>query len=161
MIDDVASFGDDASGWLSELRLTETLGSMPDAQIIVIGLVGIALAAYPVTWQVLGYPVTIVHELIGAGSLNDKLARQVVEGVLAGEGSPDEVVAARGLAVVSDDGALGTAVDDAIAAMPDVAEKIRGGNLGAVGALIGAVMKATRGQADAGRARELILERLS
>lgn len=102
-----------------------------------------------------------VHELIGAGSLNDKLARQVVEGVLAGEGTPDEVVAARGLAVVSDDGALGAAVDDAIAAMPDVAERIRGGNLGAVGALIGAVMKATRGQADAGRARELILERLS
>ena len=102
-----------------------------------------------------------VHELIGAGSLNDKLARQVVEGVLAGEGSPDEVVAARGLAVVSDDGALGAAVDDAIAAMPDVAERIRGGNLGAVGALIGAVMKATRGQADAGRARELIIERLS
>lgn len=102
-----------------------------------------------------------VHELIGAGSLNDKLARQVVEGVLAGEGSPDDVVAARGLAVVSDDGALGAAVDDAIAAMPDVAQRIRGGNLGAVGALIGAVMKATRGQADAGRARELIIERLS
>ena len=63
MIDDVASFGDNASGWLSELRLTETLGSMPDVQIIVIGLVGIALAAYPVTWQVMGYPVTIAHEL--------------------------------------------------------------------------------------------------
>jgi aspartyl-tRNA(Asn)/glutamyl-tRNA(Gln) amidotransferase subunit B len=105
--------------------------------------------------------VARVQALIGEGSLNDKLARQVVAGVLAGEGSPDEVVQARGLAVVSDDAALGAAVDDAIAAMPDVAEKIRGGNHGAVGALIGSVMKATRGQADAGRARQLILERLS
>nr|WP_298329017.1 Asp-tRNA(Asn)/Glu-tRNA(Gln) amidotransferase subunit GatB [Haloactinopolyspora sp.] len=104
--------------------------------------------------------VARVEELVRAGSLNDKLARQVVEGVLAGEGGPDDVVEARGLAVVSDDSALGAAVDDAIAAMPDVAEKIRGGNHGAVGALIGAVMKATKGQADAKRARELIMERL-
>ncbi|WP_166355500.1 Asp-tRNA(Asn)/Glu-tRNA(Gln) amidotransferase subunit GatB [Phytoactinopolyspora limicola] len=105
--------------------------------------------------------VARVQTLIGEGTLNDKLARQVVEGVLAGEGSPDEVVTARGLAIVSDDAALGTAVDGAIAAMPDVAEKIRGGNMGAVGALIGAVMKATGGQADAKRVRELIVERLS
>ncbi len=104
--------------------------------------------------------VARVEELVRAGSLNDKLARQVVEGVLAGEGDPDAVVEARGLAVVSDDSALGDAVDDAIAAMPDVAEKIRGGNMGAVGALIGSVMKATKGQADAQRARELIVERL-
>ncbi|TDD68174.1 Asp-tRNA(Asn)/Glu-tRNA(Gln) amidotransferase subunit GatB [Jiangella aurantiaca] len=104
--------------------------------------------------------VARVEALIAEGSLNDKLARQVVEGVLAGEGTPDEVVAARGLVLVNDDAALGTAVDDAIAAQPDVAEKIRGGNLGAVGALIGAIMKSTKGQADAKRARELILERL-
>ncbi|NED97354.1 Asp-tRNA(Asn)/Glu-tRNA(Gln) amidotransferase subunit GatB [Phytoactinopolyspora alkaliphila] len=105
--------------------------------------------------------VARVEELINDGALNDKLARQVVEGVLAGEGSPDEVVAARGLAVVSDESALASAVDDAIAAMPDVAEKIRGGNMGAVGALIGSVMKATRGQADAKRVRELIVQRLT
>jgi len=104
--------------------------------------------------------VARVEELIAAGSLNDKLARQVFEGVLAGEGSPDEVVAARGLAVVSDGGALGAAVDDAIAANPDVAARVRGGNVAAAGALIGAVMKATRGKADAARVRELILERL-
>ncbi|HJU98527.1 MAG TPA: Asp-tRNA(Asn)/Glu-tRNA(Gln) amidotransferase subunit GatB [Jiangellaceae bacterium] len=104
--------------------------------------------------------VARVEQLIAAGALNDKLARQVLEGVLIGEGSPDEVVAARGLAVVSDDAALGAAVDEAIAALPDVAAKVRAGNLGAVGPLIGAVMKATRGQADAARVRQLILERL-
>jgi aspartyl-tRNA(Asn)/glutamyl-tRNA(Gln) amidotransferase subunit B len=81
--------------------------------------------------------------------------------VLAGEGDPDEVVKARGLAIVSDDGALTSAVDGAIAANPDAAQKIRDGNVNVVGVLIGAVMKATRGQADAARVRELILERLS
>jgi aspartyl-tRNA(Asn)/glutamyl-tRNA(Gln) amidotransferase subunit B len=100
-----------------------------------------------------------VIALVSAGELNNKLARQVVDGVLAGEGDPDEVVAARGLAVVSDDTALIAAVDEALAAQPDVAEKIRGGKLAAAGAIVGAVMKATRGQADAKRVRELVLER--
>jgi aspartyl-tRNA(Asn)/glutamyl-tRNA(Gln) amidotransferase subunit B len=101
-----------------------------------------------------------VEELIASGALNDKLARQVFEGVIAGEGTPDEVVSARGLAVVSDDGALLTAIDEALAAQPDVAEKIRGGKVQAAGAIVGAVMKATRGQADAAKVRELLLERL-
>ena len=101
-----------------------------------------------------------VQALVDEGTLNDKLARQVLDGVLAGEGTPDEIVAARGLGVVSDDGALGAAVDSAIAANPDVAEKIRDGKVAAAGALIGAVMKEMRGQADAARVRELILDRL-
>lgn len=102
-----------------------------------------------------------VQALIDEGRVNDKLARQVLEGVLAGEGSPEQVVAARGLEVVSDDGALGAAVDAAIAANPDVAQKIRDGKVQAAGALIGAVMKEMRGQADAGRVRELVLEKLT
>jgi len=93
--------------------------------------------------------------------VNDKLARQVIDGVLAGEGEPAAVVASRGLVVVSDDGALSAAVDAVIAANPDVAAKIRDGKLQAAGALIGAVMKDLRGQADAARVRELILERLA
>ena len=104
--------------------------------------------------------VAELQGLIDAGTINDKLARQVIDGVLAGEGSPAVVVESRGLAVVSDDGALTAAVDAAIAANPDVAERIRAGKVQAAGALIGAVMKAMRGQADAGRVRELILERL-
>ncbi|MCQ0023558.1 Asp-tRNA(Asn)/Glu-tRNA(Gln) amidotransferase subunit GatB [Streptomyces somaliensis DSM 40738] len=104
--------------------------------------------------------VARVAELVSSGDLNDKLARQVIEGVLGGEGDPDTVVEKRGLKVVSDEGALGAAVDEAIAANAAVAEKIRGGKVAAAGALVGAVMKATRGQADAARVRELILERL-
>ena len=101
-----------------------------------------------------------VCELVTAGTLNDRLARLVLDGVLAGEGSPDEIVAARGLAVVSDDAALLAAVDQAVAAHPEVAAKIRSGKTAAAGVLVGAVMKATRGQADATRVRELILRRL-
>jgi aspartyl-tRNA(Asn)/glutamyl-tRNA(Gln) amidotransferase subunit B len=104
--------------------------------------------------------VARVVELVAQGKLNDQLARQVIEGVLAGDGSPDEIVAARGLAVVSDDSALGAAVDEAIAANPDIAEKVRSGKTAAAGALVGAVMKATRGQADAARVRDLIFARL-
>ncbi len=98
--------------------------------------------------------------LVRAGRLNDSLARQVLEGVLAGEGSPAEVVDARGLELVRDDGALDAAVERVIAANADVAEKIRGGKVQAAGALIGQVMKEMRGQADAARVRELVLGKL-
>jgi aspartyl-tRNA(Asn)/glutamyl-tRNA(Gln) amidotransferase subunit B len=103
--------------------------------------------------------VATVQSLVEAGTLTDKLARQVLEGVIAGEGTPQDVIDRRGLAVVSDDGALIAAIDDALAAQPDVLEKIRDGKVQAAGAVIGAVMKAMRGQADAARVRELILER--
>ena len=103
--------------------------------------------------------VAALQQLVDAGTLTDKLARQVLEGMIAGEGSPQEIVDARGLAVVSDDGALIAAIDEALAAQPDVLEKIRDGKVQAAGAIIGAVMKAMKGQADAARVRELILER--
>jgi len=114
---------------------------------------GVALAALPITPVQLARVIALVAE----GALNNKLARQVVDGVLAGEGEPDAVLAARGLAVVSDDSALQLAVDEALAANPAVAEKIRGGKAAAAGAIVGAVMKSTRGQADAGRVKELVL----
>ena len=118
---------------------------------------GTELTALPITPA----QVARIAELVAAGTLNDKLARQVIDAVLAGEGDPDAIVEARGLAVVSDEGALTAAVDEAIAANPDVAAKIRDGKVAAAGVLVGAVMKATRGQADAARVRELILERLT
>ena len=105
--------------------------------------------------------VAAVQALVDSGSINDKLARQVFDGLIAGEGTAAEVIEKRGLALVSDDGPLIAAIDDALAAQPDIAEKVRGGNHAAAGAVIGAVMKATRGQADAARVRELILEKLA
>jgi len=116
----------------------------------------IDLAQLPITHQHLAD----LEQLITDGSLNDKLARQVIEGVLAGEGSVAQVVAGRGLAVVSDDGPLLAAIDEALAADPSIAEKIQSGKLAAAGAVVGSVMKATRGQADAARVRALLFERL-
>src|SRR5690606_10497306 len=98
--------------------------------------------------------------LVDAGRLNDSMARQVLEGVVAGEGGPTQVADARGLELVQDDGALQAAVDKVIAANAHVADKVRGGKVQAAGALIGQVMKEMRGQADAARARELILSTL-
>lgn len=130
--------------WLTELarRANET---------------GVELAELPISPA----QVAAVQALVEDGTVNDKLARQVIDGVLAGEGDPAEVVVARNLAVVSDDSALTEAVDRAIAANPDVAAKIRDGKVQAAGALIGAVMKDLHGQADAARVRELIVDRLS
>jgi aspartyl-tRNA(Asn)/glutamyl-tRNA(Gln) amidotransferase subunit B len=104
--------------------------------------------------------VAELQRLVDQGTLSDKLARTVLDGVLAGEGSPAEVVAARGLAVVSDTAALTGAVEAAIADHPEVAAKVREGKLAAAGVLVGAVMKATGGQADARAVRELVLARL-
>lgn len=117
---------------------------------------GIELSALPISPA----QVARICGMVESGELNNKLARQVLDGVLAGEGSPDEVVAARGLAVVTDSGVLSAAVDDAIAAHPDVAAKIRNGKIAAAGALVGAVMRTTGGKADAASVRELILQRL-
>ncbi|NDE71535.1 MAG: Asp-tRNA(Asn)/Glu-tRNA(Gln) amidotransferase subunit GatB [Actinobacteria bacterium] len=104
--------------------------------------------------------VNEIVSLISLGELTDKLARQVVEGVISGEGRPKEIIDRRGIKVVSDDSALMSAIEKAIAAQPDVAEKVRGGHIPAAGALIGAVMKETKGQADAAKVRELLLKHL-
>ena len=107
-------------------------------------------------------PATVAEldSLVSSGRLNDSMAREVLGGVLNGEGGPTAVADAKGLVLKQDDGALEHAVDAVIAANPDVAAKIRDGKVAAVGALIGQVMKALRGQADAGKARELILAKL-
>jgi aspartyl-tRNA(Asn)/glutamyl-tRNA(Gln) amidotransferase subunit B len=104
--------------------------------------------------------VAEIVELISKGELTDKLARQVVEGVINNEGRPSEIIEKRGIKVVSDDSALLQAIEKAIAAQPDVAEKVRNGHIPAAGALIGAVMKETKGQADAAKVRELLLKHL-
>ena len=97
--------------------------------------------------------------LVESGKINDRIGREVLAAVLAGEGTPAQIVADRGLEVVSDDGALLAAIDEALATQPDVIEAIREGRMQAAGAVIGAVMKAMKGQADAARVRELLIQR--
>ena len=148
LIEETIAAGTDPSAarkwWMNELsrRATEQ---------------GLELTELPIT----AAQVARIQAMVAAGELNDKLARQVFEGVLAGEGGPDEVVAARGLKIVRDAGELETIVDQVIADNAEVADKVRAGKVAAAGALVGAVMKATRGQADAARVRELILQKLT
>ncbi|MEI2717021.1 MAG: Asp-tRNA(Asn)/Glu-tRNA(Gln) amidotransferase subunit GatB [Candidatus Nanopelagicales bacterium] len=147
LVEQTVAAGADQAGarkwWLGELS------RLAREQSVDLGELGVAPA-----------DVARVEELVASGSLNDKLARQVFEGMVAGEGSPDDVVTARGLELVSDDGALLVAIDEAIAANADAVAKIKDGKVQAAGAIIGAVMKATRGQADAARVRELLMDRL-
>ena len=101
-----------------------------------------------------------VERLIADGKLNDKLAKQTVAFVLKGEGTPEQVVEAHGFKVVSDDGALQAAVQEALDANPDVVEKLKGGNMKPMGAIIGAVMRATKGQADAKAVTKIVMEKI-
>ena len=117
---------------------------------------GVSLDALPLT----GAHLAELLALVDDGTLSVKLGRQVLDGVLVGEGSPADVASARGLEQVSDDAALGAMVDEAIASQSDAAERVRDGNEKAIGALVGAVMKASRGQANPQRVNELLRERL-
>lgn len=104
--------------------------------------------------------IALVEKLISEGKLNDKLAREVIYAVVNGEGEPEQIIKTRGLSVVSDDSALLKAIDEALAAAPDIAAKIKDGKIQAAGAIVGSVMKATKGQADAAKVRELLFEKL-
>jgi len=117
---------------------------------------GIELGELPITPQHLAE----IEVLIAAGTLNDKLARSVIDGIINAEGSVEAIIQNRNLTLVSDDSALLKAIDEALAASPDVVEKIQQGKLQAAGAIVGAVMKATGGQADAAKVKELLFQKL-
>ncbi|HZH20901.1 MAG TPA: Asp-tRNA(Asn)/Glu-tRNA(Gln) amidotransferase subunit GatB [Geodermatophilus sp.] len=117
---------------------------------------GVELTELAVTPQ----QVAELTRLVAEGTINDQLARQALDGVLAGEGDPAQVVQARGLAVMGDSDELVAAVEAAIAGAPDVVAKVQGGKVQALGALVGAVMKATRGKADAATVKRMLEERV-
>ena len=104
--------------------------------------------------------VAELSRLVAEGTVNDQLARQALDGVLAGEGDPAQVVEKRGLAVMGESDELVAAVDAALAGNPDVVAKVQGGKVQALGALVGAVMKATRGKADAATVKRMLEERV-
>jgi aspartyl-tRNA(Asn)/glutamyl-tRNA(Gln) amidotransferase subunit B len=117
---------------------------------------GVELTELPITPR----QVAELSRLVAAGTVNDQLARQALDGVLAGEGDPAQVIEARGLAVMGESDELVAAVEAAIAGAPDVVAKVQGGKVQALGALVGAVMKATRGKADAATVKRMLEERV-
>ncbi|HYO34676.1 MAG TPA: Asp-tRNA(Asn)/Glu-tRNA(Gln) amidotransferase subunit GatB [Geodermatophilus sp.] len=142
-VDAGASPADARKWWLGELARRANDG-------------GLELSALAVTPA----QVAELSALVAEGTVNDQLARQALDGVLAGEGDPRAVVEARGLAVLGESDELGAAVDAAIAGAPDVVAKVRGGKVQALGALVGSVMRATRGKADAATVRRMLEERV-
>ncbi|WP_107983764.1 Asp-tRNA(Asn)/Glu-tRNA(Gln) amidotransferase subunit GatB [Rhodococcus sp. OK519] len=115
---------------------------------------GVELTALPISPAQVAQIIAFVTD----GKLTNKLARQVVDYVLDGEGEPEQILAAHPeLVVERDDSKLQAAVDAALAANPDIAEKIRSGKVAAAGKIVGDVMKATRGQADPARVKELVI----
>jgi len=105
--------------------------------------------------------VTDLDAQVASGAITDKIARTVLVKMIDSGKSAAEIIESEGLAVVSDDSALEAAIDQALAENPDVLEKLREGKLQAAGAIIGSVMKAMAGKADAAKVRELLMAKVS
>jgi aspartyl-tRNA(Asn)/glutamyl-tRNA(Gln) amidotransferase subunit B len=94
--------------------------------------------------------------MVTDGALSATAAKDVLAGVLAGEGSPSQVAASRDLMQVSDEGALRDMVEAAIAANPDEAQRLRDGEDRLLGFFVGQVMASSGGKADPGRVASLV-----
>ena len=99
--------------------------------------------------------------MVEGGSVSSSAAKEVLEGVLEGEGDPAAVAAARDLIQVSDASALEAAVDEVLAGNPDAVTSFRGGEQKVVGFLVGQVMRATQGRADPKLVNEILRSKLS
>src|SRR5262245_20554946 len=98
--------------------------------------------------------------LVAAGSINRTSARQALEAHVESGDSMPAIVDRLGLRQISDEGELGRIVDEVIAANPSAVADVRAGRAQAIGFLVGQVMKATRGQANAGVAKAALEERI-
>ena len=98
--------------------------------------------------------------LVEGGTVSRSAAKDVLGTVFTSGDSPSEVVEREGLASMGGDELSGV-VDGIIAANPNEAERVKAGDNKVVGFLVGQVMKATRGNADGGRVRQLLLEKLN
>ncbi|HEY4823810.1 MAG TPA: Asp-tRNA(Asn)/Glu-tRNA(Gln) amidotransferase subunit GatB [Solirubrobacteraceae bacterium] len=101
--------------------------------------------------------------MVAARQVSRDAARDVLTRLVSDGGDPREIVVSEGLqAISSEDGdQLRALVDSAIAADPDAAEKVRSGNMKAIGPLVGYVMRETKGRADGGEVTRLIRERVN
>jgi aspartyl-tRNA(Asn)/glutamyl-tRNA(Gln) amidotransferase subunit B len=99
--------------------------------------------------------------MVDEGAVSSSAAKDVLDGVLSGEGSPREVAERRDLIQVSDIGALEAAVEQVLAANPKAVEELRAGEDKVLGFLVGQVMKATQGKADPHAVNQMIRDRVS
>jgi aspartyl-tRNA(Asn)/glutamyl-tRNA(Gln) amidotransferase subunit B len=105
---------------------------------------GHTMASNPVGPERLGQ----LLDLVGAGTVSATAAKDVLAEMFTSEASPATIVERKGLAQISDTGELEAVVERVVAANPDLADKFRGGKRGVLGALVGQVMRETRGRAN-------------
>ncbi|MDX6731382.1 MAG: aspartyl-tRNA(Asn)/glutamyl-tRNA(Gln) amidotransferase subunit [Baekduia sp.] len=98
--------------------------------------------------------------MVGAKQVTQGGARQVLDKLVAGGGDPDAIVAAEGLGAVGGSDELAPIVEAALAANPDVADRLRGGEMKPIGVIVGHVMRETKGRADGGEITRLVREQL-
>jgi aspartyl-tRNA(Asn)/glutamyl-tRNA(Gln) amidotransferase subunit B len=98
--------------------------------------------------------------MVSAKQVSHGAAREVLTRLVEHGGDPRQIVEAEGLGAMDEDGGLAEVVDRALAADPAAAEQVRAGNMKAIGPLVGFVMRETKGRADGGEARRIILERV-
>jgi aspartyl-tRNA(Asn)/glutamyl-tRNA(Gln) amidotransferase subunit B len=110
----------------------------------------------PVSAVQLGALVARIHD----GTLSGKLAKQVFEGLWEGAGEVDAIIEARGLRQMSDAGELEKIIDDVLAANPKSVEEFRAGKEKAFNALIGQVMRASKGKANPAQVNDLLKAKL-
>jgi aspartyl-tRNA(Asn)/glutamyl-tRNA(Gln) amidotransferase subunit B len=99
-------------------------------------------------------------DLVVARTVTPGNGRVVLDRLVAGEGEPAEIVEREGLAAMEGGDELAGIVAKVIADNPDVVERVRGGNAKAIGALVGPVMRETKGRADGGEVNRLLREQL-
>ena len=94
-------------------------------------------------------------------TISGKIAKDVFEAMLAGEGDADSIIKAKGLVQITDEGAIAAAIDAIIAANPQQVADYRGGKDKLFGFFVGQAMKATQGKANPDALNRLLKEKLA
>lgn len=118
---------------------------------------GIDIAKSPVSAERLGKMIGLIMK----DTISGKIAKKVFKEMWTNEDDPEKIVKDKGLVQITDTGAIEAAVDAAIAANPKAVEEYKGGKKKAIGALVGQVMKATRGKANPQMVNKMLAEKLA
>ena len=118
---------------------------------------GIDITKSPVSAERLGKMIGLIMK----DTISGKIAKKVFKEMWTNEDEPEKIVKDKGLVQITDTGAIEAAVDAAIAANPKAVEEYKGGKKKAIGALVGQVMKATRGKANPQMVNKMLAEKLA
>ena len=118
---------------------------------------GIDITKSPVSAERLGKMIGLIMK----DTISGKIAKKVFKEMWTNKDEPEKIVKDKGLVQITDTGAIEAAVDAAIAANPKAVEEYKGGKKKAIGALVGQVMKATRGKANPQMVNKMLAEKLA